>query len=105
MIQFNNPTDAANWLKINVTGELHTDSRHIHAGDGFIAWPGAAVDGRQFVSTALQQGASVCLVEQSGSEEHDFGNVETKDKVASYRCNQTGHNARTCKQEVEVVSK
>ena len=84
MIQFNNPTEAANWLKTNVTGELHTDSRYIHAGDGFIAWPGAAVDGRQFVNTALQQGASVCLVEQSGIEEHDFGNVEIKDKIASY---------------------
>ncbi len=84
MIQFNNPTDAANWLKTNVTGELHTDSRQIHAGDGFIAWPGAAVDGRQFVNTALQQGASVCLVEKSGLAECDFGNVEVKDKVASY---------------------
>ncbi len=84
MIQFHNPTDAADWLKTNVVGELHTDSRHIHAGDGFIAWPGAVVDGRQFVNTALQQGASACLVEQSGSEDHDFGDVETKDKVASY---------------------
>jgi MurE/MurF fusion protein len=84
MIQFNHPTEAANWLKTNVTGELHTDSRNIHVGDGFIAWPGAAVDGRLFVNTALQHGASVCLVEQTGLDEQDFGKVETKDKVASY---------------------
>ena len=84
MIQFNNPTEAADWLKTNVIGELHTDSRNIHVGDGFIAWPGAAVDGRQFVNTVLQQGASACLVEQFGIEAHNFGRVESSDKVASY---------------------
>ena len=29
-----------------VTGTLRSDSRQVRAGDGFIAWPGAAVDGR-----------------------------------------------------------
>jgi UDP-N-acetylmuramyl tripeptide synthase len=43
-----------------VTGQLHADSRKVGPGDGFIAWPGAATDGRRFVPAALAQGAS-CL--------------------------------------------
>jgi UDP-N-acetylmuramyl-tripeptide synthetase len=84
MIQFNNPADAANWLKTNVTGELHIDSRHIKVGDGFIAWPGAAVDGRKFVNTALQNGASACLVEQSGLDAAEFTDLVVRNNVACY---------------------
>ena len=32
------------------TGALHADSRQVGAGDGFIAWPGAATDGRAHVA-------------------------------------------------------
>jgi UDP-N-acetylmuramoyl-L-alanyl-D-glutamate--2,6-diaminopimelate ligase len=62
------PEQAAQWLRARVRGRLHTDSRKVGAGDGFIAWPGAARDGRQFVPAALQQGAAACLVEQHGSQ-------------------------------------
>ena len=62
------PTHAAQWLKACVTGTLCTDSRRVQPGDGFIAWPGAAVDGRAFVRAALQCGASACLVEAQGAE-------------------------------------
>jgi UDP-N-acetylmuramoyl-L-alanyl-D-glutamate--2,6-diaminopimelate ligase len=48
-----------------VTGELRTDSRLVQAGDGFIAWPGAATDGRRYLAQALAQGASACLMEES----------------------------------------
>ncbi len=61
-------TQAAQWLKDHVTGTLRTDSRAVQAGDGFIAWPGAALDGRSFVPAALQSGASACLVEAQGAE-------------------------------------
>jgi UDP-N-acetylmuramoyl-L-alanyl-D-glutamate--2,6-diaminopimelate ligase len=61
-------TQAALWLKDHVTGTLRTDSRAVQPGDAFIAWPGAAVDGRSFVPAALQAGASVCLVEAAGAE-------------------------------------
>ena len=60
------PHDAARWLRERVRGRLHTDSRRVTPGDGFIAWPGAATDGRRFVPAALSQGASACLVEQDG---------------------------------------
>ena len=40
------PEQASQWLGARVTGTLRTDSRKVGQGDGFIAWPGAAVDGR-----------------------------------------------------------
>ncbi|WP_027994298.1 UDP-N-acetylmuramoyl-L-alanyl-D-glutamate--2,6-diaminopimelate ligase [Simplicispira psychrophila] len=63
-----NALDAVQWLRQHVTGTLHTDSRRIAPGDGFIAWPGAATDGRAHVADALARGASACLVEQVGAE-------------------------------------
>jgi UDP-N-acetylmuramoyl-L-alanyl-D-glutamate--2,6-diaminopimelate ligase len=84
MIQLNNPTEAVNWLKTKVTGELRVDSRDIQTGDGFIAWPGAAVDGRQYIKSALQNGATACLVESSGLIPETLENITEKDKIASY---------------------
>ena len=74
------PEQAAQWLRRRVTGELRTDSRLVQAGDGFVAWPGAATDARQHVATALAQGASACLVERTGVEVFGFED----ERVASY---------------------
>jgi UDP-N-acetylmuramyl-tripeptide synthetase len=74
------PGEAAEWLRSRVSGELHCDSRKVGAGDGFIAWPGAATDGRNFVPRALEQGAKACLVELAGSERYGF----RSDAVAAY---------------------
>ncbi len=63
-----NATEAVQWLRTRVTGTLQTDSRLIAPGDGFIAWPGAATDGRTHVASAMARGATACLVEQSGVE-------------------------------------
>ncbi len=52
------PEAAARWLAAQVSGTLTTDSRRVQPGDGFIAWPGYAVDGRAFVAAALQAGAT-----------------------------------------------
>ncbi|MBC7681552.1 MAG: UDP-N-acetylmuramoyl-L-alanyl-D-glutamate--2,6-diaminopimelate ligase, partial [Ferruginibacter sp.] len=87
MVQFHIPAEAVAWLRSRVTGSLQVDSRAVQPGDGFIAWPGAAVDGRQFVQAALAQGAAACLVEQEGSEAFVFDS----DAVASY----TGLKAST----------
>jgi UDP-N-acetylmuramoyl-L-alanyl-D-glutamate--2,6-diaminopimelate ligase len=62
------PQAAAQWLRTHVTGQLRTDSRQVRAGDGFLAWPGAAVDARKHVTGALTKGASACLVERTGVE-------------------------------------
>jgi len=74
------PIDAARWLRSRVHGVLHADSRPVGAGDGFIAWPGAATDGRRYVGAALAQGAAACLVEADGVEAFDF----ESDAIAAY---------------------
>ncbi len=56
------------WLTQRGVRALATDSRRVAAGDAFIAWPGHAVDGRQFVPHALAAGASACLVEAQGAD-------------------------------------
>ena len=58
--------DAVAWLRARVTGTLQTDSRLVKPGDGFIAWPGAATDGRVHIGDALARGAVACLVEHQG---------------------------------------
>ena len=68
----NTPSEAAQWLRAEVTGALSCDSRRIRPGDGFIAWPGAATDGRRHVPSALAQGATACLVEHCGVDKFDF---------------------------------
>jgi len=63
------PAQAAAWLAQRVmpaSGRLVTDSRALRAGDAFIAWPGAATDGRRYVADALAAGAVAVLVEAEG---------------------------------------
>ncbi|MHB1250226.1 MAG: UDP-N-acetylmuramoyl-L-alanyl-D-glutamate--2,6-diaminopimelate ligase [Polaromonas sp.] len=78
--QLCNPEQAARWLHERVTGSLRTDSRQVGAGDGFIAWPGTATDGRKFVGEALAAGAQACLVEQEGAAAYGFQG----ERVAAY---------------------
>ena len=90
MRHLHSPQEAAQWLHTQVRGVLHTDSRRVTPGDGFIAWPGAASDGRRHVPAALKQGAAACLVERSGVEafSETFAvaatSSATPDLIASY---------------------
>jgi UDP-N-acetylmuramoyl-L-alanyl-D-glutamate--2,6-diaminopimelate ligase len=72
LTRLKSPAAAGRWLKSWVTGTLRTDSRALLPGDGFIAWPGYATDGRRFALPALEAGASTCLVEEKGVEEFAF---------------------------------
>ncbi len=81
MKRLHSPQDAAQWLRGLVRGVLHTDSRRVDAGDGFIAWPGGVTDGRQFVNAALKQGATACLVEHAGAENFAW---DARDAIATY---------------------
>ncbi len=72
MLELKTPPEAASWLRSRVKGALQSDSRKVGAADGFLAWPGAATDGRQHVHAALAQGALACLVERSGVEAFAF---------------------------------
>jgi len=74
------PEQAAGWLRARVTGVLGSDSRALGAGDGFIATPGALVDGRIFVKRALENGVAACLVEAHGSASFDLDDA----RVAGY---------------------
>ena len=49
MHRLHSPSQAAKWLRQHVSGVLCTDSRAVKVGDAFIAWPGAATDGRAYV--------------------------------------------------------
>ena len=75
------PDQAARWLAERVSGQLRTDSRGVQDGDGFIAWPGAATDGRRYVDAARAQGARACLVEAEGLQAFD---LEPADDLAAY---------------------
>ena len=66
MRHLHSPTDAVAWLRERGCRHLVADSRRVGAGDGFVAWPGAATDGRRFVPAALAAGAAACLVERDG---------------------------------------
>lgn len=84
---------ALGWFAQRGVRGLGVDSRRVQAGDAFIAWPGAAVDGRQFVPQALAAGAVACLVEAQGVEAFDWTGLATEaaDAVASL----AGLKART----------
>ncbi len=78
--QLHTPEDAARWLHARVRGTLSADSRQICPGDGFIAWPGAATDGRRFVASALAAGAGACLIEHEGAQAYGFADP----RIATY---------------------
>ena len=71
---------ALGWFAQRGVRGLTTDSRRVLPGHAFIAWPGYAVDGRQFVANALASGAAACLVEADGAEA--FGLQERVDVAA-----------------------
>lgn len=62
------------WLRAQGAADLTVDSRAVASltDVAFIAWPGAARDGRAFVQQALQAGARACLVEADGAEAFAF---------------------------------
>ena len=77
MRPLSNAAEAVQWLRQRVTGTLQTDSRLVVPGDGFIAWPGAATDGRAHIASATARGATACLVEQVGMEAFDLSGAPT----------------------------
>ena len=60
------------WLLLRGARRLVGDSRHVTAGDAFIAWPGHASDARRHVVDALSAGAVASLVEADGIDAFDF---------------------------------
>ena len=83
MIELRSPVEAALWLHSRVTGALRTDSRKVKPGDGFVAWPGAKTDGRQYVSQSCAQGVTACIIEKSG-----FDGYVVNEKSGAIACYQ-----------------
>ncbi|MDB6061834.1 MAG: UDP-N-acetylmuramoyl-L-alanyl-D-glutamate--2,6-diaminopimelate ligase [Verrucomicrobiaceae bacterium] len=65
------PEAASVWAKLHVTG-LALDSRQVHPGDLFLAYPGEASDGRSFVDQAIANGA-IAVAAEAGFERADLG--------------------------------
>lgn len=69
------------WLRSQGVDSLVVDSRQVAAQvaqgrrAAFVAWPGAAKDGREFVAAALADGAVACLVEAEGVDAWGFDDV------------------------------
>ncbi|MGE5452864.1 MAG: UDP-N-acetylmuramoyl-L-alanyl-D-glutamate--2,6-diaminopimelate ligase [Acidobacteriota bacterium] len=75
-LMLNTVAEALEWLRQRGVNALTVDSRAVAGraaqGVGFIAWPGAARDGRGYVQSALNDGACACLVEADGIEAFGF---------------------------------
>lgn len=74
----NDPRHIADWLRERVTGLLQCDSRQVRPGDAFVAWPGAATDGRRFVAAAIDAGATAVLVEEDGAQSFGFTDARVR---------------------------
>jgi UDP-N-acetylmuramyl-tripeptide synthetase len=77
--------EVLSWLRQQGVAAITVDNRQVPAlaeqGAGFVAWPGAARDGRSFVAQALLDGARACLVEADGAEAFAFADA----RVAAVR--------------------
>ncbi|MDH4573568.1 UDP-N-acetylmuramoyl-L-alanyl-D-glutamate--2,6-diaminopimelate ligase [Salinicola acroporae] len=60
------PERLAAWLSAAAEVTLAQDSRQVEKGDLFLAVPGVSVDGREFISRALDAGAAGVLCEAEG---------------------------------------
>lgn len=67
-----NVNEAVDWLRSCRVSRIHSHTSHIQTGDAFIAWPGSAVDARQYVMAALECGACACLIDADGLEKFQF---------------------------------
>jgi len=91
-LHLHSTAEALDWLRQQGVTSLTVDSRQVAAlrgerraeadgdapasgGVGFIAWPGAARDGRAFVPQALKDGARACLVELDGAQAFGFADA------------------------------
>ncbi|MCG3758303.1 UDP-N-acetylmuramoyl-L-alanyl-D-glutamate--2,6-diaminopimelate ligase [Vibrio cincinnatiensis] len=76
----------APWLNVSdprlepcLVQQLQLDSRHIQPGETFIAIQGHAIDGRQFIDKAIEQGANLVLAQ--ACEVFPHGHLEFKGRI------------------------
>jgi UDP-N-acetylmuramoyl-L-alanyl-D-glutamate--2,6-diaminopimelate ligase len=66
---------AAAIRKLAPSAQLASDSRRIKLGDVFFAYPGDAGDGRSFIDNAIEQGASLIVLDPAGFTWNDSWTV------------------------------
>jgi UDP-N-acetylmuramoyl-L-alanyl-D-glutamate--2,6-diaminopimelate ligase len=66
---------AAAIRKLAPTAHLASDSRRVKLGDVFFAYPGDAGDGRSFIDSAIEQGASLIVIDPAGFTWNDSWTV------------------------------
>ena len=67
--------------------DVQTDSRKVSKGTAFIAIPGVASDGHQYINTAIEKGAAVIICEQfptALNEDITYVQVESSTAAAGY---------------------
>jgi len=69
-----------NFAQVNNVGELTNDTRQLNSGDVFCAIIGHVVDGREYITTAINKEASLVLAECLDENEH--GNTVYQQNVA-----------------------
>jgi UDP-N-acetylmuramoyl-L-alanyl-D-glutamate--2,6-diaminopimelate ligase len=70
----------ADFTQTNPLGDLTNDTRQLKSGDVFCAIIGHVVDGRQYITSAINKGASLVLAECADESEH--GNIVFQQDVA-----------------------
>ncbi|TFW29111.1 UDP-N-acetylmuramoyl-L-alanyl-D-glutamate--2,6-diaminopimelate ligase [Massilia horti] len=59
--------DICQWIRAAAPGgRLVSDSRRVQPGDVFFAYPGEASDGRQYIASAIGQGAAAVVYDERG---------------------------------------
>ena len=68
-------SDILDWLRARVAGQadLHLDSRAVHAGDVYVAVPGANRHGSAFIAQAVERGAVAVLCDDGAELLGDTG--------------------------------
>jgi UDP-N-acetylmuramoyl-L-alanyl-D-glutamate--2,6-diaminopimelate ligase len=72
IVALRDSAEAIHWLNSLQPAGLSSDTRQIAAGEVFVAWPGAATDGRLHLAQAFAAGARAALVEAEGIEGFDL---------------------------------
>lgn len=79
---------AVAWLRARGATQLVTDSRKVlqshHEKIAFIAWPGAAVDGRAFIPAALKNGVVAALMEANSESKISSQPIQDMTSTRAY---------------------
>jgi len=86
IIQPLNQVRSENWKNQKVIG-INTDTRHLKAGEVFIALVGEKFDGHRFIGNALQAGASALILNHNFSEHipQEISQFYVKNTLTAYQ--------------------